>query len=309
MKRYVLIFGLLSASAFAFMHYQGENEALKGWGSGNFISAARVSGAGGSKHPHSLLRETYIVQTNPPPWTSLPEAVISFQGQLQADHFDTSIKARTVAMDPAERQRKAKAFLQSRNAQAKMDWQRYSKILGRSVVPTRHFALAFNGAAVQLTESEAKTLALQPEILSVTREQRYELVTDSTPTWVGAPEVWSGRSGIATEGQGVTIGIIDSGVLPELSAMTPPSTEAPDYPNVTKLGLCVSSGACNNKLYGIYDFTTGGNFVEVDDGRDNINHGAGVAEVAAGRKRTISGRVLSGVAPVDVRPKLTHLAG
>lgn len=298
MKRDVVILGLLSASAFAFLHFHGESEALKGLGAGNSISASRVSSGSASRRPQPLQRETYIVQTNQAPWTALPEAAVSFQGRVQED---TSVKGITkiseVAMDLGERHRKATEFLQSKNTQAKSDWKRYSKILGRSVVPTRHFALALNGVAVQLTPSEAKTLALQPEILSVTREQRYDLVTDSTPTWIGAPEVWSGRTGIATEGQGVTIGIIDSGVLPELPAMTPPSTEAADYPNVTKLGLCVSSGACNNKLYGMYDFTTGGNFVEVDDGRDNSNHGAGMAEVAAGRQRTISGRVLSGVAP------------
>lgn len=297
MKRYVLIVGLLSASAFALMHFQGENEANKGRDSGSSISVTRVSSVSAVMRSHSLLRETYIVQTNLAPWTSLPDAAISFQGQLQSDRLEASSKVRPVSMDPAERQRKAKSFLQSRNAQAKIDWQRYSKILGRSVVPERHFALALTGVAVRLTASEAKTLALQPDIMNVTREQRYELVTDSTPTWVGATEVWAGRTGIATEGQGVTIGIIDSGVLPELSAMTPASTEAADYPVVTKLGICVTSGACNNKLYGMYDFTTGGNFVEADDGRDQIRHGSAVAEVSAGRKRTVSTRVLSGIAP------------
>ena len=243
-------------------------------------------------------RYTYIVQTHQAPWTALPEAAITFNGRAQVESAGTkTTKTSEVVVDPAERTRKALAFLQAKSTQARSDWQRYSKILGRSIVPTRQFALALNGAVVQLTASEARTLALQPEIMNVTREQRYELATDSTPTWVGAAEVWAGRTGIATEGKGVTIGIIDSGVLPELSAMTPASTDAADYPAVTKLGLCVSSGACNNKLYGMYDFTIGGNFAEVDDGRDRINHGASVAEVAAGRKRSVSTRVLSGIAP------------
>ena len=177
--------------------------------------------------------------------------------------------------------------------------------LGRTLSPRHVFRHAANGMALTLTEAEAARLAKLPGIVSVRKERHERPLTDAGPQWIGADKLWSGQvSGIAaTKGEGVVIGIVDTGINPTHSAFAAHGGDGytATNPRGHLYGLCVTGDAtCNSKLIGIYDFTDEGT-----KGVDSVGHGSHVSGIAAGNAITgaLQGhtvslqRPVSGVAP------------
>ena len=85
---------------------------------------------------------------------------------------------------------------------------------GRAITPTHRYDVTMNGIAATLSVTEAKELASIPGIVSVEPSKTYEINTDAGPGFIGAPAIWSGSavpSGIGTRGEGVIVGVFDSG--------------------------------------------------------------------------------------------------
>lgn len=175
--------------------------------------------------------------------------------------------------------------------------------VGRPVEPLFTYDVVFNGVALSLSEAEAGALAKVPGVVSVERESVQWPLTDAGPEWINATSVWYGRNGIpGTTGQGVVVGIIDTGIRGTHNAFR---ANATTNPRGRYYGLCASTPArCNNKLIGIWDFSTGSGSKEADDGSDVDGHGTHVAATVAGNELSItlgtangpSYRTLSGVA-------------
>lgn len=211
-----------------------------------------------------------------------------------------------------------------------------SSAIGRAIRPIRpdfQFQHAFSGAAVYLSESEAKALATQPGIASVQRMQTYYTQTDAGPTLIGAPAIWEGigtQAGARSRGEGIVIGVIDSGANPFSPSFS--ATAADDLVNGQPfvhsnplgsgnfLGWCnptnpnflAGRDVCNDKLIGGWDFIddvlTPGNPLfragafEARGFEDENNHGTHTASTAAGNRRvvnfaSVSNVEMSGVAP------------
>lgn len=176
---------------------------------------------------------------------------------------------------------------------------------GRTLTPTQVYRYAVDGMAVRLNDGEAARLAALPSVLSV-RRQRYEhVLTDAGPEWIGADQLWNGQiTGIpATKGEGVVVGVIDTGINPTHPAFAATGPDGYTIKNSRGhfFGLCVTGEAtCNNKLIGIYDFTNEGT-----KGVDSVGHGSHVSGIVAGDAMTnaLQGntvslpRFVSGVAP------------
>ena len=165
------------------------------------------------------------------------------------------------------------------------------------------YLYAFNGIALNLTIKEANEIAKHPDVKSIGMERFYSINTDVGPQWIGAEEVWNGLAldTPANKGEGVVIGIIDTGINPNhpsFQSISEPGT-ANQYihtnPRGTTFGLC-NSQTCNNKLIGIYDFTNEGTA-----GIDSVGHGSHVAGIAAGNVYVANHQgldfIVSGVAP------------
>jgi len=178
-------------------------------------------------------------------------------------------------------------------------------MLGRTLQPRHVFRHAANGVALVLTEAEAAEVAKLPGVTSVRAERRLRLLTDVGPQWIGADSLWNGQvSGVgANKGEGVVIGIIDTGINPSHPSFAALGVDgfAISNPRGHFYGLCANGQAtCNNKLIGIYDFTDEGTH-----GIDSVGHGSHVAGIAAGNaiSGTLQGhtvalqRPVSGVAP------------
>lgn len=178
--------------------------------------------------------------------------------------------------------------------------------LKRVLSPAHVYEYAFNGMALDLTAREAAALADDPGVAAVYPEFRRHLASDAGPSWVRAPGVWSGSApgaGAGTQGEGVVIGVIDTGINAEHPSFADIGGDGYDHDNPRDrfYGLCASGGGrCNDKLIGIHDFTDEGS-----NGQDTDGHGSHVAGTAAGnhvsaviRGNTTDLRAsVSGVAP------------
>ncbi|MCF6301320.1 MAG: S8 family serine peptidase, partial [Proteobacteria bacterium] len=163
----------------------------------------------------------------------------------------------------------------------------FSKVQQKSIdeYPVKHeYFYAFNGVSLSLTFSEAKNLQKSGKVKSISLEKSYTIHTDVGPQWIGAGPVWEGL-GVDTppnRGEGIIIGIIDTGINPshpffqEVSEAGTSNEYTHSNPRGMTFGLC-SAQTCNNKLIGIYDFTDEGT-----GGIDSTGHGSHVAGIAAG---------------------------
>lgn len=183
--------------------------------------------------------------------------------------------------------------------------QDLQQVLGRPLQPSFVYEYALNGVAVRLSDDEAARLATLSGV-QIEPDQQYKLHTDAGPRWVGASAVWAGETGLSTRGEGVVIGVIDTGIAAAHPSFAVRSADGYTHvnPRGQRFGLCLSQLAqarCNDKLIGIHDLTQEG----ARDGSDINGHGTHVASIAAGNPFTGNIRAqtttltlqLSGVAP------------
>ncbi|KAK4262687.1 hypothetical protein QN277_028220 [Acacia crassicarpa] len=105
-----------------------------------------------------------------------------------------------------------------------------------------------SGFAVRLTEEEAKALQEKDEIVSARPERTLSLHTTHTPSFLGLSK-GSGLWKDSNFGEGVIIGVIDTGIFPFHPSFSDEGMPAP--PSKWK-GYCEFNGqrTCNNKLIG-----------------------------------------------------------
>ena len=78
------------------------------------------------------------------------------------------------------------------------------------------YTTSFNGFAAELTPEQADLLALQSDVLLVTRNELVSMDTSSTPSFLGLTEpggLWDQLGGIGRGGEDIVIGIVDFGHL------------------------------------------------------------------------------------------------
>lgn len=161
-------------------------------------------------------------------------------------------------------------------------------------VATRH-DLLLNGITAYLSREDARRLRGVAGVRRVMPVPARTLHTDRGPVFIGSPVIWSGSDGgIATRGEGVIIGILDSGIDPEHPSFADIGDDGFDHTNPfgagNYLGDCVQpefETLCNDKLIGIVSYP------EITDrfpprepavGIDLVGHGTHVASIAAGNE-------------------------
>lgn len=172
-----------------------------------------------------------------------------------------------------------------------------SAALGRAVDATYRYEVTFNGIGLPLSAADAETVAALAGVESVRPAGTYPLAGDGQAFFIRANEIWSGAAapiGTSSEvlrGQGVVIGIIDSGVNsshPSFAAMGASCDYASSTPKLVQVRNCVGDANC----------TAG------PAGQDQDGHGSHVAASVAGNlvgAGSIGGTLpavgVSGVAP------------
>lgn len=174
----------------------------------------------------------------------------------------------------------SQAYLAYLDAQRSALVSLMSLTLGRSVSVGFTYSYAVAGFSTTLTPAEAATVATLPNVASVHRQEHLETLTDNGPAWMDADDVWSGAAGVAgTRGEGIVVGIIDTGVNSKHPSFADPGpVDGYDHqnPRGRRYGMCVTDlTKCNDKLIGMYNFTT----INADD---DVGHGSHTAGTAAG---------------------------
>ncbi|MGB0135378.1 S8 family serine peptidase [Dokdonella sp.] len=160
--------------------------------------------------------------------------------------------------------------------------------LGRPLDVMARMQHGLNAVIVRLSNAEASEIKQRSDVDFIEREHQLELDTDRGPSFIGAPSIWGGTtaSGVATKGEGILVGVIDTGVnweSPAFAAVGP----IDGYVHVNPLGSgnylgqcqagAVDAGRCNDKLIGIYNFAAPGT-----SGADTQGHGSHTASTTAG---------------------------
>ncbi len=182
------------------------------------------------------------------------------------------------------------SYLDEQRAEAITD---INKSLGRELEIFYEYVAAMNGFAAEMTPAEAAKVATYPNVLSVQKDWESNLHTDAGPAWMGAPGIWDGSStgGLpGTMGEGVIVGVIDTGIDPWNPSFADIGGDGYDHTNPlgsgNYAGVCDSSDAsyydptfpCNDKLIGAWGYAT----VNGGDPRDADGHGSHTASTAAG---------------------------
>lgn len=184
----------------------------------------------------------------------------------------------------------------------------------RALTPKFRYDLVANGFAIELSEREAETLKSIDGVVGVQPDFKRYLTTDAGPQWIGADVVWNGTvqgSNIHTRGEGVVVGIVDSGVNTSHPSFADVASDGFNHsnPRGQKYGVCASGAdtRCNDKLIGLYDYIneTCSFDTTTPAGKDCGGHGTHVASTAVGNPFTVAQtaptttltRHLSGVAP------------
>jgi subtilisin family serine protease len=182
------------------------------------------------------------------------------------------------------------------------------------------YSIAINGFSVHMTYQQAQAMALNKKVINVIPDRLHQKQTDNSPTFLslnGKKGPWA--KGVT--GEGVIIGVIDSGIWPE----HPSFADDGSYPD---LGITLDDSGyancdfgntahrpddaafdCNNKLLGArqilptYRFFIGAESFEYDSARDEDGHGTHTTSTAGGNAEVTSeilGRdlgLVTGVAP------------
>ncbi|HET9851034.1 MAG TPA: S8 family serine peptidase [Candidatus Limnocylindrales bacterium] len=193
----------------------------------------------------------------------------------------------------------AKAYRSHLRAE-RLDALRSADLVGRSTVYT--YDVAFNGFAMRLTKAEADRMEKADGVVRVWKDRIYHADTFTTPTFLGLDGndgVWSQQFGGAEHaGEGMIIGVLDTGFWPESPSFAPLPEPRPDAAAIAAKwhGTCdegddpdpANNVSCNNKVIGARWYDAGGLSSSVPDEflspRDRNLHGSHTASTAGGNQ-------------------------
>jgi uncharacterized repeat protein (TIGR01451 family) len=259
----------------------------------------------GETDPGSAMPAVYIIQLEDAP-------LATYDGRLPG--LAATSPKRTGARKLDSRSAASASYLAYLDHR-QVDFQRSAETtLGRRLQPLYRYHVAFNGLAVKLTPQEAAKLVGLAGVRSVQRDQWRYPATDVSPTFLGVTGIWNGTStgGLpGTKGEGVIVGVIDTGIWPEHPSFADDGAYPP--PPASWGGECTPPAdgslpyTCNNKLIGVQYFLEGYATFGYDglffSGRDDDGHGTHTASTAAGNENVsaviygINRGLVSGMAP------------
>lgn len=197
------------------------------------------------------------------------------------------------ASSPASR-----AYLAYADAQINAFAGRLAAAIPEAQVVHRYRAV-IGGAAVILPASKLETLSRLPGVVRIYRDRLEQILTDTSPGFIGADVLWDALGGQENAGEGIIVGVLDTGIWPEHPSFSDPDPSGKPYTRPAHWrGTACEFGSdnpndppftCNNKLLGAYRFMRiydlfgpellPGEFVSA---RDDNGHGTHTASTAAG---------------------------
>jgi hypothetical protein len=160
---------------------------------------------------------------------------------------------------------------------------------------------SLNGFAAKLTAAQAAALAAMPDVVTVEKDVMMKLDTNRTPGMLGLTDpggLWDQLGGSEEAGEGVIVGIIDSGIWPENPSFSDRNEKGklvfhqiPGWHGRCKPGEAFPASDCNQKMIGAQWFNSGWGGdknvktlfpYEFASARDTDGHGSHTSSTAAG---------------------------
>jgi uncharacterized repeat protein (TIGR01451 family) len=157
-----------------------------------------------------------------------------------------------------------------------------------------------NGVSMVVAEDQVETIAKLPGVKGVYPDELLQLDTERSPFFIGADRLWKQLGGQKKAGEGVIVGVLDTGAWPEHPSYSDPDPFGRPYPPPPPASdgsrACDFTGGanpgapftCNNKLIGAqrfmntYDLVIGLLPAEFTSARDDNGHGTHTSTTAAG---------------------------
>ena len=160
------------------------------------------------------------------------------------------------------------------------------------IIPRRRFTGLINGMSLEMPGRIASRIQSLPEVLAIVPNRKYNRLLTKSNDLMNAPSAWQFSGGQSLAGQGIKIGIIDTGIDNTHIMFNDEGYELPEgFP----LG---DTNFTNNKIIVARVFTKNGDSIEDSTPSDRDGHGTHVASCAAGSLNTISPLgLISGFAP------------
>jgi len=166
------------------------------------------------------------------------------------------------------------------------------KRISPRIVRRRRFTGLLNGMSVEMPRGYLSRIRSMPEVLSIVPNRRYHFSLTRSNDLMNAPLIWQLVGGQDVAGQGIKIGIIDTGIDHTHPMFEDEQFELPEgYP----LG---NPDFTNKKIIVARVFTKNGDVLQDSTPRDRNGHGTHVASCAAGNSNVSSPLgLISGLAP------------
>jgi subtilisin family serine protease len=116
------------------------------------------------------------------------------------------------------------------------------------------YRVAYGGIAMELPANQVDELVSVDGVVAVQQDTLNQPLTSVTPAFTGASAVWPSLGGSARAGEGVIVGVLDTGVFPEHPSFVDPGINHPGGgPYGCQFGVAGDAAfACNDKLIGAY---------------------------------------------------------
>lgn len=178
-----------------------------------------------------------------------------------------------------------------------------SSKIQRNLTPNQHWDLIGNGFSVSLTATEAAQLSRFPDIADLHAEPVLKPLPLSTAEIRSQINAGLPGKAVSSDGEGVVVGIVGSGIDPTLAAFSATSSDGYTHqnPRGRRFGLCVDTPAavrCNDKLIGMYDFVNEAGALGIDQGRDLAGFSTAAASIIAGNP--VAGSINAAGTPIAI---------
>ena len=164
-----------------------------------------------------------------------------------------------------------------------------------------NYSYAFNGFAADLNPAAAQKLRGTPGVLSVSKDEKRQLDTSTTPDFLGLRTgLWQQLGGQEGAGEGIVVGVVDSGLWPENGSFSDRDkkgkrnySQLPDssFHGKCQVGAQWTAANCNRKIVGARYYNAGFGGAEgirqqlpyeILSARDVDGHGSHTSSTAAG---------------------------
>jgi subtilisin family serine protease len=162
------------------------------------------------------------------------------------------------------------------------------------------YRTVYGGVAMRLPADQIDELLSVDGVVAVQADTAEQPLTTVSPAWIGATSVWPSLGGSSRAGEGVIVGVLDTGVWPEHPSFRDPGISHPGGTFGCQFGdgsdpALGPAFACNDKLIGAYAFMATNmsvspalpgefcnNTTKVCSPRDADGHGTHTSSTAAG---------------------------